>query len=491
MRLRDVVEQQDLRLLMLTGDCELDRGLAQVYTTDLLDSGRYLTGDEMVLTGLMWWRDAADSERFVEGLSKAGVAALGAGEALLGAVPDDLVEACRRHRMPLFAVPEDISFREITDRVNSLLWAEREAAAITTRSHQRGRVSALAAGAELADVWPTDTEAWVLTCTGRVVAGSPLPVAGRLARAFLRAGTLPAQHTVAGRAFQLAELPGVGRLGGRFVAASVTSDYLDELVQLAALDHAQHARVRQVECRLATQLAEQLAGQAPPADVAAALHACRLRPTDRHLVLAAAMTSGQPADTILEELLHPYRAAVGGLRDLTVAVVPTDDPAAMLTTLRAAAASLQTALRHDLLAIGISEPVVRPTGLPAALTSARHALGYALRRSGPDRVLSSGALASHELLMANVPQPVREAFAEQLLAPLRAYDGAHQAELVRTLDTFLRLDGSWSRCASSMHLHVNTLRYRLRRIETLTGRDLDRFVDRVDFYLALRQGEQR
>jgi DNA-binding PucR family transcriptional regulator len=35
-------------------------------------------------------------------------------------------------------------------------------------------------------------------------------------------------------------------------------------------------------------------------------------------------------------------------------------------------------------------------------------------------------------------------------------------------------------------VHVNTLRYRIGRIEELTGRDLSRLADRVDFYLALR-----
>jgi DNA-binding PucR family transcriptional regulator len=35
-------------------------------------------------------------------------------------------------------------------------------------------------------------------------------------------------------------------------------------------------------------------------------------------------------------------------------------------------------------------------------------------------------------------------------------------------------------------VHVNTLRYRLRRVEQLTGRDLSHFEDRVDFFLALR-----
>jgi DNA-binding PucR family transcriptional regulator len=41
-------------------------------------------------------------------------------------------------------------------------------------------------------------------------------------------------------------------------------------------------------------------------------------------------------------------------------------------------------------------------------------------------------------------------------------------------------------CAAELHVHVNTLRYRIRRIEELTGRDLGSLEDRVDFFLALR-----
>ena len=43
--------------------------------------------------------------------------ALAAGDAALGSVPGDLVAACRRHRLPLFEVPVDVSFAAITEQV--------------------------------------------------------------------------------------------------------------------------------------------------------------------------------------------------------------------------------------------------------------------------------------------------------------------------------------------------------------------------------------
>jgi DNA-binding PucR family transcriptional regulator len=93
---------------------------------------------------------------------------------------------------------------------------------------------------------------------------------------------------------------------------------------------------------------------------------------------------------------------------------------------------------------------------------------------------------SHERLLASVPTSVLRSFTERLLGPLAEYDTRHNAELLPTLRSFLACDGSWSACASRMYVHVNTVRYRIGRIETLTGRDLSALADRVDFFLALR-----
>src|SRR5262249_6963300 len=115
--LRELLEAPDLRLRVLAGEDALDRQVGGVFTTDLLDPRRYLSGGEIVLTGLMWRRGPDDSEAFVSTVVAAGAVALAAGDAALGSVPDDLVLACRRHRLPLFEVPLDVSFAAITEQV--------------------------------------------------------------------------------------------------------------------------------------------------------------------------------------------------------------------------------------------------------------------------------------------------------------------------------------------------------------------------------------
>ncbi|GGV10216.1 hypothetical protein GCM10010260_56110 [Streptomyces filipinensis] len=44
---------------------------------------------------------------------------------------------------------------------------------------------------------------------------------------------------------------------------------------------------------------------------------------------------------------------------------------------------------------------------------------------------------------------------------------------------------SWARTAEALHLHVNTVHYRIQRIEHFTGRDLSRLRDRLDLWAAL------
>ena len=99
-----------------------------------------------------------------------------------------------------------------------------------------------------------------------------------------------------------------------------------------------------------------------------------------------------------------------------------------------------------------------------------------------------GSRGSRELL-ASVPAPVLRSFRERLLGPLAEYDRQNDSELLPTLRSFLACHGSWSACARTLYVHVNTVRYRIRRIEVLTGRDLSALPDLVDFFLAVSQEE--
>ena len=61
--------------------------------------------------------------------------------------------------------------------------------------------------------------------------------------------------------------------------------------------------------------------------------------------------------------------------------------------------------------------------------------------------------------------------------------------LIRSLEAFIECNGQWERAARRLYCHRHTLRYRIRKVEELTGRDLASARDRIEFWLALRGRE--
>lgn len=568
MRLRALLDTDALGLRLLGGEEELDRTVRGVMTTDLRDPSRYLSGGELVLTGLAWRRDAADSESFVRILVQAGVAALAAGEAELGDIPEDLVTACARHRLPLFAVHESVAFATITEHVVRQVSGERagDLAAVVDR-HRRMMTSGPAGGPDVVlDLLGSDLDlrAWVLSPTGRVVAGPrtagpalPPPTASRLAAehlAAVRTGRLgPHRLTLGGTTWSLFPVrpgepahqplpPALADLRERALADWLLAvqadagdwpperlDLVHGVTQLIAVERERRDAARTVRRRLAQEILELVQANAAPAEIAARLRVAApvllpgLGAAPHWQVVVARVewddgtggagglagaggSAGAAAQALLEELLvdlPPFdgepadRIAVAHAGDEAVALVPLPSAADEHNGDGAGvvAETLLEAVREPLtagldgggrLTLGVSAAVHSADGLRGALEEARHARRVAAAH--PGRVCAAGhqELASHVLLLPFVPDDVRRAFTARLLDPLRDYDRRHRAELIPTLEAFLDCDGSWTRCATRLHLHVNTLRYRVGRIEQLTGRDLSRLEDKLDFFLALR-----
>ncbi|MEU6274793.1 PucR family transcriptional regulator ligand-binding domain-containing protein [Streptomyces populi] len=555
MRLRALLDTDALGLRLLGGEGELDRTVRGVMTTDLKDPSRYLSGGELVLTGLAWRHGAEDSEPFVRILAGAGVSALAAGEAELGDIPDDLVVACARHRLPLFAVNESVAFATITEHVVRQVSGERagDLAAVVER-HRRMMTSGPAGGGPdvVLDLLGTDLDlrAWVLSPAGRPVAGSklaggelPAGTRAELAAAHLAAVRTgrrgPHRVTVGPAMYSLFPVRSSGRAGGgsRDVRESVLSDWLlaveadagdwpeerldllQGVTQLIAVERDRRDAARTVRRRLAQEVLELVQAGAAPTEIAARLRVAApvllpgLGAAPHWQVVVARVEwdggeieGGPVAQALLEEILvdplspgpeHSDRIAVAHTGAEAVALVPLpavssdedgSEPGLHADTLLAAVREpLSAGLDDDgRLTIGVSAAVHSAEGLRGALEEARHARRVAAAR--PGRVCAAGhqELASHVLLLPFVPDDVRRAFTARLLDPLREYDGRHRAELIPTLEAFLDCDGSWTRCAARLHLHVNTLRYRVGRIEQLTGRDLSRLEDKLDFFLALR-----
>jgi hypothetical protein len=511
MLLRDLLELPDLRLRLLVGDGEaLTRPIRWVYTTDLPDPSRYLSGGELVISGLVWRRRPEDTERFVAAIAGGKAAALAAGEAVFHGIPEDLVAACRHHRMPLIAVPEDVSFAAVTEQVVGQLVAARGERLAARLGRQRQLLAAVAGGMTLTELTDQVSRTVGLPCriltpTGRGIVSGPLGLGpatiDRVVRGYLTASRLPATVPDPPTYSVFPVGPALHRLTSWFVVvpgswpewSAEVVDAVGELASFAALERSRRTEARRVARDIADDTFRLLeAGHSGGPDITVRLRQTGLEPDREFILVTTGFSEDRPdlsetSVALLEDAIADLGPALVGGTEAghAAALLPSAAGEAVVTTLRASLSRLVPALGSGRLIAGVSLPT-RADALAGALRQARRAMGLAQLRPGPVQVVSDAEVTSHTALLAGVPDDVRRAFAARILDPILDYDTRNGSDLLRTLEVYLEKSGSWSRVAEQLHLHVNTVRYRMSRVEELTGRDLGRFEDRVDLFLALR-----
>jgi DNA-binding PucR family transcriptional regulator len=82
-----------------------------------------------------------------------------------------------------------------------------------------------------------------------------------------------------------------------------------------------------------------------------------------------------------------------------------------------------------------------------------------------------------------------QSFKETTVGPVILYDEKHGTQLLDTLKAYMECNGNISEVAELLHVHKQSVRYRLRRITELTGFDVTKFQDAAQLYLALRATE--
>jgi hypothetical protein len=104
-------------------------------------------------------------------------------------------------------------------------------------------------------------------------------------------------------------------------------------------------------------------------------------------------------------------------------------------------------------------------------------------------VASYQDLGAFQLLLSLQDDDALLTYCRGVLGPIEQAEGEYGDELLRSLDKFIEHNGHWEKAAAALYCHRHTLRYRIRRVEAITGRDLQRARDRIEFWLALRGRE--
>ena len=180
-------------------------------------------------------------------------------------------------------------------------------------------------------------------------------------------------------------------------------------------------------------------------------------------------------------------AAAG--RPLLCAVVDARDADPVATARRAREALAGGPGRNGVRAAA-SRPAARRRrcAAPSTRRAARSRRPRSPTASAPD-VASHRDLGAFTLLLALQDDDALRLYSDGLLEPIEQTEGEYGGELLRSLEAFIENNGNWERAARQLYCHRHTLRYRIRKIEELTGRDLGRATDRIELWLALRARE--
>jgi PucR family transcriptional regulator, purine catabolism regulatory protein len=233
-------------------------------------------------------------------------------------------------------------------------------------------------------------------------------------------------------------------------------------------------------------LAEALTGHLYPEDLQA-----RLRPFgigDQVAVLAFALEDPTAAAAPLERALEHERthSLVAIRAGLLCAVIDAAgvDPEQLAGKLRGELRTRFGEVRAAASRAGAAH------SLRMIFHEARCALEAArLQNGSAPEVATYRDLGAFQLLLSLQDDDALLSYCRGVLGPVEQDEGDYGEELLRSLDVFIEHNGHWEKAAGALFCHRHTLRYRVRRVEQLTGRDFSSARDRIEFWLALRGRE--
>ena len=507
----------ELGLEIAAGEEGADAPVRWVHISELQDPTPWLSGGELLLTTGFQLDSAERRGQFLRRLAASHLAGLGFGTGFDHPdLPGDLLELADELGFPVFEVPYELPFIALTERAFAKLVNEQydvlqRGIAINKRLErlvleEKGLdevVRALAAA--------TGGAVCVLSGRGETMAAAefrrPLSAdAVEQVRAEVRrrgeseaAGEFAPDHPdITGRSLVLpVAIRGRGAPQAWLLAALDSGglgDFerliLQQAVTVVALELMRQRAMRDTERRLAGDvLAEALTGRLSDAELAVRMRPFGVGGEAAVLVFGEDGDGAPEAEADLDRFLAD--AGVGALvasrGRLLCAVVDAAegfDPIGLAERAREALAP-----EHGQLRAAASR--VAPVGaLRRSFHEARCALeAAALANGSAPPVASYRDLGAFQLLLSLQDDDALRLYCDSVLSPLEDATGEYGDELIRSLEAFIEQNGQWERAARELYCHRHTLRYRIRRVEQLTGRDLSSARDRIEFWLALRARE--
>lgn len=136
--------------------------------------------------------------------------------------------------------------------------------------------------------------------------------------------------------------------------------------------------------------------------------------------------------------------------------------------------------------IGISRLSEDVSRFPAAFREAQEALQISVITGMGNKVIHYDDLGVYRILSRISDFDELERFRDEKLGPLLAYDRRNGTNLLNTLNAIIEASGNLRQASEDLFIHYNTLRYRLERIEQLSGIKVDSWRVMIEVALAIK-----
>jgi purine catabolism regulator len=462
------------------GTTGLGRGVGRARLAATVEHLRDVGAGELVVTTSATLEAAGERwDQMVSRLDAAQVAGLAVRVDDAASLPADLLDAADRFALPVIAFPAGTPLADVTAAVlDALLDAQRGRVERVLDIHQRFARVVLAGGG-LPEVATALHE--VLGCTVAVVdddgdllvvVPSDAPDADQLAqpgattvREVIRAGDQRYGVIVA--------LPGDDGIGEDGTMA------MERAAMAVAMRQAQAAAVAEAEERFAAVTLEELvSGHTSAIEIAERAASFGWDLASPRAVLLASIDPPAPPEAIAPALATIAAAARATLgrdaivwrRTATIAALVApggDEPAERRRIADALRQELDARLRTVTVSIGVGRRVADPSELTSSFVEASRAVDVGRWAKGRHATEVFDDLGLERLLAAT-PQRELADFVRRTIGPLHAHDHAHGGDLVETLAAWLETR-NMAEAARRMHVHYNTLKNRLERIESYLG----------------------
>jgi sugar diacid utilization regulator len=265
---------------------------------------------------------------------------------------------------------------------------------------------------------------------------------------------------------------------------------LEHGASVLAMELARAHSVAEAELRLGRDLAEELlagADEAISRSRANALGYDLFRP---HRVVVVRCAGVDPDSDDGSGIFHAVRRAA---RDTGVGTLQVARHGTVVVLCRADGdwhqfrAAVETELSPGPCLVAVGGRCDRPSEFPRSYHEARLALELqSARGSAGEPIVRFDDLGVFRILLTASDTTGIERFVQETLGSLLDYDAGRGSSMVETVSAFLESGGNYDLSAKALSVHRSTLKYRLKRIEEISGHDLSAADVRFNLQLATR-----